>query len=151
MSKLINLQVFEAKNVICGAVAPEKAKEYGNYGEDFWCGIALNSAQREFIIPSYIIIGIFDDGSTKCAGIRSLNILNAGINPEDLDASYSNMFYFDTIIHKVGLYEAKSFIRYYHYDEIYGDTEEKIKKGIYEDLVESGVKIDEEAKNYLLG
>ena len=36
MSKLIQLQVLEAKNVICGAVVPENVKEYGNYGEDFW-------------------------------------------------------------------------------------------------------------------
>ena len=152
MSKLINLQVFEAKNVICGAVVPENVKEYGNYGEDFWCGIGLDNAQRTFIIPTHIIIGVFDDGSTKCAGITSLNILNDRVNPENLDAFYSNLFYFDTIIHKVELYDVKSFIRYYcaEYDEMSNVTEKDIKEDLYEELIESGVEISEEAKNYLL-
>lgn len=153
MSKLINLQVFEAKNVICGVEVPKKAKEYGNYGEDFWCGIGLNNAKREFIIPTHIIIGVFDDGSIKCAGITNLNRLNEGINPEDLDAFYSSLFYFDTIIYKVGFGEAKSFVQRYHCDEYdkMSKTEKDIKEDIYYELVESGVEIDEGAKNYLLG
>jgi hypothetical protein len=146
MSKLINLQVLEAKNIICGVVEPKSAKEYGEFGEDFWRGIELDDAERAFIIPSHIIIGIFDDGSTKCAGIQSLNILN---DPGNLyDDSLSNLFYYDTIIYIVRLPVVKSFVRYYQ--EKY-ETEEETKKDIYEDLLISGVKIDDETKNYLLG
>lgn len=145
MSKLINLQILEAKNVICGVIEPKSAKEYGEFGEDFWRGIGLDDAERAFIIPSHIIIGIFDDGSTKCAGIKSLNILNDPMNLDD--DSFSNLFYYDTIIYKVGLLEVKSFVRYYQEND---ETEEETKEDIYEDLLMSGVKIDDEAKDYLL-
>jgi hypothetical protein len=150
MSKLIQLQVLEAKNVICGTEIPKRDKEYGNYGEDFWCGIDSDDAQRDFNIPSHIIIGLFDDGSTRVAGIDSLNELNEPLNTDNLNDS---IFFYDTIINKVGIHEAKAFVRYFLY--AHEDYEKKAikyeKKEIYEELIRSGVEIDDEAKDYLLG
>ena len=153
MSKLIQLQVLEAKNVICGTEIPKRDKEYGNYGEDFWYGINSDDAQRDFNIPSHIIIGLFDDGSVRVAGIDSLNLLNEPLNTDNLsDSFHPTIFFYDTIINKVGIHEAKAFVRYC-LNGWKNATQKQIKgakKEIYEELLRSGVKIDDEAKDYLL-
>lgn len=144
MSKLIQLQVLEAKNVICGSVVSPADKT-----NDFWEDIEEDTAKRDYIIPSYIIVGVFDDGSTKVAGIESLNILNYDIDADDLERSYSyGIFYYDTIISEVRLAEVKAFARYYQDTD--GTIHKHVKAQIYEDLLRSGVKIDDKAKDYLL-
>ena len=143
MRKLINLQVLEAKNVICGVNV--------DYDGDFWRGIACKGAKRAFIIPTHTIIGLFDDGTVRVAGINNLNLLN---KPLDTDSPgnplHHNAFYYNAIIDEVGISEAEAFVRYYL--DGFDATRKQIKaskKEIYEKLVESGVKITDEAKDYL--
>lgn len=150
MSKLINLQILEAKDVICGSVVSPADKTEDN---DFWDDIQKDTAKRDYTVPSHIIVGVFDDGSTKVAGIESLNVLNHNIDADNLERSYSyGIFYYNTIIDRVGINEAKAFVRY----ELNGhdDIKEEIicdaKRTIYEDLLKSGVIIEEEARYYLL-
>lgn len=50
MKKLINLNVIEAKNVIC--VWREDCDEHRDYS----CGIALDTAALSYVIPQYIAI-----------------------------------------------------------------------------------------------
>ena len=146
MSKLIQLQVLEAKNVICGSVVSPMNKT-----DDFWENIDKDTAKRDYTVPSHIIVGVFDDGSTRVAGIENLNVLNRDMDEDDLDGSYNydyGIFYYDTIISEVGLAEVKAFARYYQDTD--GTIHKNVKAQIYEDLLRSGVKIDEEAKDYLL-
>ena len=148
MSKLINLQVLEAKNVICASVVSPTYKTKNN---EFWDNIEDSTARRDYIIPSHIIVGVFDDGTTRVAGIENLNVLNkCPIDSLNQDEFYNyGIFYYDTILYKVGLCEVKAFARY-----CYGENDnipEYVKRDIYEDLLKSGVKIEDEAKEYLIG
>ena len=71
MAKLINMNVTEAKDVICVWREDTLGEKYG-----FECGIASESSLGNFMIPRYVLVGVFDDGTTKAAGLHSLNQLN---------------------------------------------------------------------------
>ena len=131
MAKLINLNVYDAKNMIC-------VWNENNPNEDFRCGIALENAQRGFMIPRHYIVGVFDDGTVKSAGIFGLNDIN---NEEE------GMFLFHEFCYYVDLFGAKAFVK----KELADDNikEKQAKDRVYECLLESGVRIEEEARQYL--
>lgn len=143
MNKLINLQVLEAKNVICGEVIPDKDKEKG---VRFYQGLYKENCQRAFMVPSHIIIGVFEDGTVRAAGIQDLNILS--IYGQYKDNMEEGLFYFDDFVYNIDIKKAEAIVRYYLYDESFGDTEEEIKSNIYNKLLKSGVTITEEARMY---
>lgn len=135
MSKLVNISVHEAKNVICGWVEGDKDNEDG----DFWGGIALDSAARWFMIPKLIVVGVFDDGTTKAGGLHSWQ-----------DFNYEkDLFLYNNIVGFITLDAAKALVRGGLDSGEYNDHK-KARKGIYESLKASGVVISEEAKLYLL-
>lgn len=78
MKKLINLTVYDAKNMIC--VWNENEPEY-----NYQSGIALEDAVRGFMVPQYYVVGVFDDGSSKAAGIFSLSDINQNGEEDDLE------------------------------------------------------------------
>ena len=129
--KLINLNVYDARNVICAWNTEDDQLDFG-------CGIALETASRQFIVPQYIIVGVFDDGSTKAAGIFDFDDLN----------SEDDIFTFNHIVSCVGISEAKAFVRGNISERKY-DNETSAKADIYDDLVRSGVRITKDAKDYL--
>ena len=133
MAKIINLNVYDAKNVICVWNENEP-------NDDFIYGIALKDAVRGFMVPRYIIVAVFDDGSTKAAGIFSYEEINH--TEEDGD-----MFLYNEFCYCVGLYAAKAFVRL-KLAESTSDLK-KAKDEVYAELLESGVEINEEARQYL--
>ena len=133
MHKLINLQVKKAEGVICAWCQPDDC-------EDIIFGIARDDAELNFEVPLYIAIGVFDDGSVRCGGLQSLNSLNDQDTP---------LFLYDQFLECVSEVYAKAFVRgRISFGEY--DNEAEAKGGIYQELMDSGVMITDDAKAYLL-
>lgn len=132
MAELINLNVYPAHNIIC----------VWNENNEDWpsdSGIALDDAERGFMIPKYIIVGVFSGGTTKAAGVFGYN----DINRTDSD----ELFLYDEFLEFVNINWAKAFVRF----EVGQDAEETDAKNIVlSKLKESGVEINKEAEMYLL-
>jgi len=138
MKKLINLTVYDAKNMIC--VWNENEPNAG-----YQQGIALEEAVRGFMVPRHYVVGVFDDGSTKAAGIRNLTV----INQEEEDV-IDELFLYDEFAYYVDIFGAKAFVRL-ELDN-YGNkiSEKEARDNVYKKLLKSGVKIEDEARNYLI-
>ena len=131
MKKLINLTVYDAKNMICVWNDNDQNAHYRQ-------GIALEEAVRGFMVPRHYVVGVFNDGSSKAAGILNLSVINQN---EDL-------FLYDEFISYVDILGAKAFVRW---EIAYnGISEEEARDSVYEGLLASGVEIDDEARNYLI-
>lgn len=131
MAELINLNVYPAHNIIC--VWNENNEDWS-----FISGIALDDAERGFMIPKYIVVGVFSDGTQKAAGIFSYNDINLN-DSEDL-------FLYDEFLDFVDINAAKAFVRF----EVSQGTEEMdAKTTVLSNLKESGVEINKEAEMYL--
>ena len=132
MAKLINLNVYPAHNIIC---------VWNDNNEDcsFMYGIERDDAKRGFMIPKYIVVGVFSDGTARAAGIFYYNV----INRTDSD----DLFLYDEFLDSVGIDAAKAFVRF----EVNQGTEETDAKTIVlSELEESGVEIDKDVEMYLL-
>lgn len=138
MNKLINLTVYDAKNMIC--VWNENEPNAG-----YQQGIALEEAMRGFMVPRHYVVGVFDDGSSKAAGIFNLSDINQ--NGEDYDIE--QLFLLDEFISYVDQFGAKAFVRLELAN--YGNkiSEKEARDNVYKELLTSGVEIDDEARNYL--
>lgn len=132
MAKLINLNVYPAHNIICVWNDNNEDCSYGY-------GIARDDAKRGFMIPKYIVVGVFSDGTTKASGILNYN----DINQEDIES----LFMFGEFLDSVEIFDAKAFVRF----EVNQGTEEiDAKTIVLSELEESGVEISKEAEMYLL-
>jgi hypothetical protein len=137
MDKLINLNVIEAKNVIC--VWRDDCDE----DKDYACGIALDTTAISYIIPQYIAIGTFDNGKAMAGGLLDLN----EINNSDNYGKEHGLFLYHQFMDYVGIYEAKALVRGGIFDGEY-NNEQSAKVGIYADLLRAGLKLSDEAKEY---
>ena len=135
MAKLINLNVYDAKNMIC-------VWNESNPNEDFRSGIALDDAMCGFMVPRHYMVGVFDDGTVKVSGIQNLSDIN--LVPYDVFS-----FIFKEFCYNVDIYAAKAFVRMELFDNDGHKSEKEAKDVVYAELLESGVKIDEEARQYL--
>lgn len=130
MAELINLNVYPAHNIIC-------AWNVNNDNCSFWHGIARDDAKRGYMVPQYVVVGVFNDGTTKAAGIFGYN----EINQEDIEC----LFAYDEFLDFVDIDAAKAFVRY----EISDGEETRAKAIVLSKLEKSGVEIDKEAEMYL--
>lgn len=137
MKKLINLTAYEAKNMICVWNENEP-------NNDYQLGIALEDAMRGFMVPRYYVVGVFDDGSSKAAGILNLSDINQNGEYDDLE----QLFLYDEFAHYVDIWGAKAFVRMELSDN--GNSEKEARDNVYNRLLTSGVKIDDEARSYLI-
>ena len=135
MKKLINLTVYDAKNMIC--VWNEK-----NPDEGWECGIALDDADCGFMIPRYYVVGVYDDGSSAAAGIFDLTDINQSADELDND-----LFLYNEFAHKVDIYAARAFVNHERGNS--GCSEREVKDTVFELLLKSGVEIDNDARKYL--
>lgn len=137
MEKLINLNVIEAKNVIC------VWRDDCNDDRDFFCGIACDTTAISYVIPQYIAIGTFDNGKAMAGGLLDLNEINISAN----DGEEHDLFLYHQFMDYVGIDEAKALVRggisYGEYDD-----EQSAKMGIYADMLRAGLKMSDEAKDY---
>ena len=140
MAKLINLNVYDAKNMIC-------VWNENNPEEDFRCGIALENAMRGFMVPRHYVVGIFDDGSTRAAGIFNLTDINQ--NPEEDMDSYHSLFLYNEFIYQVDILGAKAFVRLERANHGNKISEKEACNNVYSYLLESGAEISDEAREYL--
>ena len=132
MAKLINLNVYPAHNIIC-------VWNYDNDKCSFGRGIVRDDAKRAFMIPKYVVVGVFNDGTIKAAGILDYNVLN--------DCDSDDLFLYDEFLDSVDIYAAKAFVRLVI---SYGKKETDAKTIVLSKLQESGVEINKEAEMYLL-
>lgn len=139
MKKLINLTVYDAKNMICVWNENEPNADYRQ-------GIALEEAVRGFMVPRYYVVGVFDDGSSKAAGIFNLSDINQNGEYDDLD----QLFIFDEFAYYVDILGAKAFVRLELANNGNQISEKEARDDVYKRLLMSGVKIDDEARNYLI-
>ena len=132
MEKLINLNVYDAKNMIC--VWNEK---YAN--RTYRQGLKEDDANCGFMVPRHYVVGVFDNGKTKAAGIFTLNDLNE-----------YELFMYNEFCYHVNSDLAKAFVRHeiMNGDENGEISEYTAKCRVYNELLSSGVKISEEAKEY---
>ena len=135
MKKLINLTVYDAKNMIC--VWNEKDLDNG-----WQCGIALDDADCGFMVPRYYVVGVYDDGSSAAAGIFNLTDINQSEDEPDND-----LFMYNEFAYTVDIYAARAFVNHERVNS--GCSEIEAKAIVYEDLRKSGVKIDDSARKYL--
>ena len=139
MKKLINLTVYDAKNVIC--VWNENEPNAG-----YQQGIALEEAVRGFMVPRHYVVGVFDDGSSKAAGIFNLSDINQNGGDDDLE----QLFLFDEFAYYVDILGAKAFVRLELANNGNKISEKEARDNVYKKLLTSGVEIDDEARNYLI-
>lgn len=132
MAELINLNVYPVHNIIC---VWNENNEDCSYGY----GIARDDAKRGFMIPQYIVVGVFSDGTTKASGILNYN----DINQEDIES----LFMFGEFLDSVEILDAKAFVRSEVSDGIEGTNAKTI---VLAKLQKSGVEISKEAEMYLL-
>ena len=132
MAELINLNVYPAHNIICVWNDNNEDCSYGY-------GIARDDAKRGFMIPKYIVVGVFSDGTTKASGILNYN----DINQEDIES----LFMFGEFLDSVEILDAKAFVRSEVSDGIEGTNAKTI---VLAKLQKSGVEISQEAEMYLL-
>lgn len=133
MAKLINLNVYDAKNMIC--VWNEAHPDNG-----WTCGVGREDADCGFMIPRYFVVGIFDNGTTKVGGISDLDDIND--YPE-----FAEPFLYNEFCYHVSLYAARAFVNHKMGDS--GCSEREAKAIVYEELLESGVEIANNARSYL--
>ena len=139
MKKLINLNVYDAKNMIC-------VWNNNEPNADYQYGIALEDACVGFNVPQYYVVGVFDDGSSKAAGIYNLSEINQDGEDEDL----GGLFVFDEFAYYVDILCAKAFVRWELAQNGNQISEKEAMDNVYKELLASGVKIDDEARNYLI-
>jgi hypothetical protein len=139
MKKLINLTVYDAKNMICVWNENEPDADYQQ-------GIALEEAMRGFMVPRHYVVGVFDDGSSKAAGIFNLSDINQNGEYDDLE----QLFLYDEFVYYVDILGAKAFVRLELAN--YGNkiSEKEARDNVYKELLSSGVNIDAEARSYLI-
>jgi hypothetical protein len=139
MKKLINLTVYDAKNMIC--VWNENEPKAG-----YQSGIALEDAVRGFMVPRHYIVGVFDDGSSKAAGIFNLSEINKNGGDDNLE----QLFLYDEFVYHIDILGAKAFVRLELAN--YGNkiSEKEARDNVYKRLLTSGVNIDDEARSYLI-
>jgi hypothetical protein len=132
MAELINLNVYPAHNIIC---------VWNENNEDcsFERGIARDDAERGFMTPKYIVVGVFSDGTAKAAGIFSYN----DINRTDSD----DLFLYDEFLDFVNIDVAKAFVRW---EVSEGKEGTNAKTIVLAKLQKSGVEVSQEAEMYLL-
>ena len=138
MKKLINLTVYDAKNMIC--VWNENEPNAG-----YQQGIALEEAVRGFMVPRHYVVGVFDDGSTKAAGIHNLTVIN-----QDEEDVIDELFLYDEFAYYVDIFGAKAFVRLELANNGNQINEKEARNNVYKRLLISGVKIEDEARNYLI-
>ena len=136
MKKLINLNVYDAKNMIC--VWNEK-----NPDEGWKCGIALDDADCGFMIPRYYVVGVYDNGSSAAAGIFDLTDINQSEDEFD-----SDLFLYNEFAYTVNINAARAFVNHERGNS--GCSEKEARDTVYELLLKSGVEIEEEARQYLI-
>ena len=139
MKKLINLTVYDAKNMICVWNENEPKNDYQS-------GIALEDAVRGFMIPRHYIVGVFDDGSSKAAGIFNLSDINQNGEDDDLE----QLFLYDEFAYHVDILGAKAFVRLELANNANQISEKEARDNVYKMLLTSGVEIEEEARKYLI-
>jgi len=136
MAKLINLTVYDAKNMIC--VWNERNPNVG-----WQCGIALDDADCGFMIPKYYVVGVYDDGSSAAAGIFNLSDINQSGGEFDDD-----LFQYNEFVYTVDIYAARAFVNHERGNS--GCSEREVKGTVFELLLKAGVKIEDEARKYLI-
>ena len=136
MKKLINLTVYDAKNMIC-------VWNENDPNDGYRRGIALEEAVRGFMVPRHYVVGVFNDGSSKAAGIFNLSDINQNGEDDDLE----QLFLYDEFVYYVDILGAKAFVRLELLDKI---SEKEARDNVYKMLLTSGVEIEEEARNYLI-
>lgn len=139
MKKLINLTVYDAKNMIC--VWNDKEPKY-----DYQYGIALEDATCGFMVPQYYVVGVFDDSSSKAAGIYNLSVINQDVEDDDL----GGLFVFDEFAYYVDIWDVKAFVRWEIAQNGNTISEKEARDNVYKRLLTSGVEIEDEARNYLI-
>ena len=139
MKKLINLTVYDAKNMICVWNKNEPNADYQQ-------GIALEEAVRGFMVPRHYVVGVFDDGSSKAAGIFDLSDINQNGDNDGLE----ELFLYDEFAYDVDILGAKAFVRLELANNGNQISEKEARDNVYNRLLTSGVEIEEEARNYLI-
>lgn len=138
MKKLINLTVYDAKNMICVWNENDPELRYRQ-------GIAQGDAVRGFMVPRHYIVGVFDDGSSKSAGLLNLSDINQNGGYDGLE----ELFLFDEFVSHVDLLGAKAFVRWELTLNGNNPSEEEARGNVYDRLLTSGVEIRDEARDYL--
>lgn len=133
MKKLINLTVYDAKNMICVWNENEP-------NADYQFGIALEDARCGFMVPRYYVVGVFDDGSSKAAGIFNLTEINQN----------GGLFLFDEFAYYVDILDVKAFVRWELGSNGNEISEKEARDNVCKRLLTSGVEIQDEARNYLI-
>ena len=139
MKKLINLTVYDAKNMIC--VWNENEPKNG-----YCSGIALEEAVRGFMVPRHYVVGVFNDGSSNTSGIFNLSDINQNGEDDDLE----QLFLFDEFAYYVDILGAKAFVRWELAQSGNQINEKEARDNVYKRLLTSGVEIEDEARNYLI-
>ncbi|MBR2016007.1 MAG: hypothetical protein IKB96_01605 [Prevotella sp.] len=138
MKKLINLTVYDVKNMIC-------VWNENDPNADYQQGIALEEAMRGFMVPRHYVVGVFDDGSSKAAGIFNLADINQNGEYDDLE----QLFLYDEFVYHVDILVAKAFVRFELANNGNKISEKEAKDNVYKRLLTSGVEIGDKARNYL--
>lgn len=135
MKKLINLNVLEPKKDMIFIF---------DYDEEI-DPRQLNTSDRTigYMIPDYIVVGVFDDGSVETAGTY-VYFMN-----DDGNGEYEDMFCFKHCTDFVDEGLAKAFVRY-KLAEKDAESEEEAKAHILKELGQTEVRFTKEARNYLL-
>ena len=121
--KLVQLTFVEPKGMICDWQLDNK-EEHG----------------RDFFVPSHIIVGVFNDGYIRAAGLHGIYDIN---DEPDL----VGLFLYDEIRLYVSLERAKAYVAGRMENE--GLTKAQAKHDVLVDLEKAGIDIAKEARAWL--
>ena len=141
MRKIVDLKIIKANGFVCTC----NEDKGGNNADEHFCkgygGVGLPTARRGYMIPTHIIVGIFNDGSIRAAGIQRLNDLNEHGN------DYNELFLYDNIEGLINEDFAKALVRDWKETGEY-ETLIECKNEIYKDLRDACVKISSGAERF---
>ncbi len=127
--KLISFDFKKAEGIICIWAADSDNERITYHTSKIW-----------FMVPGYLITGLFDDGTVSVDGVYSLNAINSAIDYEDLFCYNQFWEYIDKfIVERMVAFDM----------EENGNDIVTAKDYILKQLLLSKVEMSDEAKEYL--
>lgn len=132
MKKLVSISVKELPRPMI-SIFPNNIHEANTSEEP-------DKVELNFFVPDYLVFAAFDDSTLNVRGILIDCMADL---PYDVYEEHP-----ETLRDNVSLNMVKAFVgTIIHWDET--TTEQEAKKEVLEGLHDSGIKVDEEVKNYL--
>ena len=126
--KLVSFDYKKANGIICV------------WDSDTGNEVTKKTSKSDFIVPSYLITGLFDDGSIIIAGIEYLELVN-------IHSAKDRLFSHNHLLEYVNIFTAERLVE--HQTAYNGHDTKTAKEYVFEKLQNAHVEISDDAKKFL--